>query len=310
MTKTHNTPEYDCPSVERLVNAVTDCTWSDPVTCPLTDRLSLRYWCRVEHRSQVGPSDWSVNLVAAAAVYLGDREVCSKSLPYRESDPEAIRAEIRSLEGRARKLLAEEAKQRAAQLRAAIPAAWDRLGRAGLPTGSFDPAVPGVIADAVRAGISRSAIRSFLIAIHTTWALPDPAPLVENWLERAEKLLAPEVDDDDLVDDGWDGWVMSSAEFAAYRSLLGLTYAEVADRLGVRLTTVQDWESGRRGARPSEGPASEVRRMAKEQQALVEEWAADDEPIEIQRDAEDRGWQIAAAGRVLLADSKREVKWS
>ena len=63
---------------------------------------------------------------------------------------------------------------------------------------------------------------------------------------------------------------MTPAKLAACRHLIGLSARELAEVLEVRVTTVQDWESGRRGQRPPARVAEEVLALVSEHTDLAE----------------------------------------
>lgn len=102
---------------------------------------------------------------------------------------------------------------------------------------------------------------------------------------------------------------LSPAEFAAYRHMIGLSARELAERLDVRVTTVQDWESGRRGARPSSRISDEVRALVAEHAALAQAMAMDGQPVVIPRSSPDRGWLLAAAARALEIEPDIMLEW-
>ena len=106
---------------------------------------------------------------------------------------------------------------------------------------------------------------------------------------------------------------MSPAQFAGYRSLLGLTHDEMGARLVNRFgrpvnpATIRDWETGREQI--GQSIAGQVRQLADEHDALVQEMLTSDEPIRLPRRGDGGGWQIAAYGRALLVDPDLRAVW-
>ena len=106
---------------------------------------------------------------------------------------------------------------------------------------------------------------------------------------------------------------MSPAQFAGYRSLLGLTHDEMGARLVNRFgrpvnpATIRDWETGREQI--GQSIAGQVRQLASEHDALVQEMLAAEEPIRLPRRGDGGGWQIAAYGRALAIDPNLHAVW-
>ena len=106
---------------------------------------------------------------------------------------------------------------------------------------------------------------------------------------------------------------MSPAQFAGYRSLLGLTHDEMGARLVNRFgrpvnpATIRDWETGREQI--GQSIAGQVRKLAGEHDALVREMLTADEPIRLSRRGEGGGWQIAAYGRALTENPDLPAVW-
>lgn len=96
---------------------------------------------------------------------------------------------------------------------------------------------------------------------------------------------------------------MSPAEFAAHRQLTGLTYADLADRLGVNPRTVRAWESGR--DRVPERILYEMRDLVAENARLGQKMAASGVVVVIPRD----GWHIQAAARAILLEPDTMIEW-
>lgn len=105
--------------------------------------------------------------------------------------------------------------------------------------------------------------------------------------------------------------MMSGAELAALRAVMGHSLDSLAAALGVNPRTVRSWESGRD-------------RISERAEALIwAEMARHDEAVARMLDAEmpialsrgpvgdrPRGWWAAAAGRAMLADPDIEVEWA
>ncbi|MGN8690182.1 helix-turn-helix domain-containing protein [Segatella copri] len=105
--------------------------------------------------------------------------------------------------------------------------------------------------------------------------------------------------------------MMSGAELAALRAVMGHSLDSLAAALQVNPRTVRSWESGRD-------------RISDRAEGLIwGELARHDEAVERMLDAEmpialsrgpvgdrPRGWWAAAAGRAMLADPDIEVEWA
>lgn len=85
---------------------------------------------------------------------------------------------------------------------------------------------------------------------------------------------------------------ITGAEFAAHRSRLGLTMAELGERLSVRADTIKRWESGREPV-PYRVP-DELAALHRKQAALARRMAAVDALVALRRGD---GWSLAAAGQ-------------
>ena len=103
---------------------------------------------------------------------------------------------------------------------------------------------------------------------------------------------------------------MTPAEFAAYRHLIGLSARKLAEVFEVRVTTVQDWESGRRGERPPARVAEGMLALVSEHTGLAESMASAG-VAEVPREpsSRPRGWYVAAAAHAL-ALAPIEVRWA
>ena len=111
----------------------------------------------------------------------------------------------------------------------------------------------------------------------------------------------------------WKARQMSPAQFAGYRSLLGLTHDEMGARLVNRFgrpvnpATIRDWETGREQI--GQSIAAQVWQLVSEHDALVQEMLAAEEPIRLPRRGDGGGWQIAAYGRALAIDPNLHAVW-
>lgn len=187
--------DYDYPDIDGLIGWVAGCGSPDTVTCPLpSEGLHVRYTPKAQRRTQVGASDWSVETVASAAVYLGDRKLAGKLLAYREDDEDLIRTTISSLETKACQLLAKEARERAERRTRRLGEAWQRLMYATAP----DLGTPtDEIVEALDAGITEAAIRAQLMDAWTSVTTPWPVRRVALAFERVAERLAPQPSEDD-----------------------------------------------------------------------------------------------------------------
>lgn len=111
----------------------------------------------------------------------------------------------------------------------------------------------------------------------------------------------------------WKARQMSPAQFAGYRSLLGLTHDEMGARLvnrfgrSVNPATIRDWETGREQI--GQSIAAQVWQLVSEHDALVQEMLAAEDPIRLPRRGDGGGWQIAAYGRALAIDPNLHAVW-
>ena len=97
---------------------------------------------------------------------------------------------------------------------------------------------------------------------------------------------------------------ITGPEFAAHRSRLGLTMAELGERLGVRHDTIKRWESERELV-PYRVPA-ELAELHRKQAALARQMAGADGVIYLRRG--DR-WSLAAAGRAQEMEPDIMLEW-
>lgn len=97
---------------------------------------------------------------------------------------------------------------------------------------------------------------------------------------------------------------ITGAEFAAHRSRLGLTMAELGERLSVRADTIKRWESGREPV-PYRVPA-ELAELHRQHAALAQRMAAADAVVPLPRG--DR-WALAAAGRAQETQPEIMLEW-
>lgn len=110
-----------------------------------------------------------------------------------------------------------------------------------------------------------------------------------------------------------DASIMSGAELAATRHLIGLTRPDLSRIIGVREDTIKRWEQGKEPI-----PArirGELRALLIEHDELSHSLLAADTPVLIPRtlprDAlRPAGWYLAAAARGIAADEDLSVGWS
>ena len=105
-----------------------------------------------------------------------------------------------------------------------------------------------------------------------------------------------------------DGGVLSAAEVAALRHLLGLSQAQLGGMLEVNPRTVRRWERGR--SQPSPTAVEALWKLCDRHDALVRFYRRQD--LVRVRQAEGwppRGWFLAAAGRALAATPEIRVEW-
>lgn len=93
---------------------------------------------------------------------------------------------------------------------------------------------------------------------------------------------------------------MSAPEVAATRKLIGLTLSEVAEALGVNISTARDWERGR--FQPREGLVSDLLALRDEHDGEFRRLlpaAQDGIPIYLPRGPRPAGWYLALGARLL-----------
>ena len=97
---------------------------------------------------------------------------------------------------------------------------------------------------------------------------------------------------------------ITGPEFAAHRSRLGLTMAELGERLGVRADTIKRWESEREPV-PYRVP-DELAGLHRKQAALARRMAGADAVIYLRRGDK---WSLAAAGRAQEMQPDVMLEW-
>ncbi|SPT75245.1 Uncharacterised protein [Arcanobacterium haemolyticum] len=106
---------------------------------------------------------------------------------------------------------------------------------------------------------------------------------------------------------------MTGLEFAAWRNLIGLNFAEIAEIFGVAEKTVRNWESDR--APVPFGIAEEIMSLAKVHEEYAEALAKKERVITVSRDKSDfqggrgRGWYVAALSRALTINPDLMAEW-
>lgn len=98
---------------------------------------------------------------------------------------------------------------------------------------------------------------------------------------------------------------LTPAEFAVRRQLLGLSYDELASRLGVRRDTCQRWESGRDPV-PLR-VADELAVLIREQGDLAQRMLDTDVPVALRRGD---GWALGAAARAVAVEPDLMLEWA
>lgn len=98
---------------------------------------------------------------------------------------------------------------------------------------------------------------------------------------------------------------ITGPEFAAHRSRLGLTMAELGRRLGVRHDTIKRWESEREPV-PYRVPA-ELAELHRQQDALARRMVDSDAPVFLLRRGD--GWALAAACRAQEMKPEIMLEW-
>ena len=94
--------------------------------------------------------------------------------------------------------------------------------------------------------------------------------------------------------------LMSGAEIAATRHLIGLTQQEFADKLGVSRQSVKDWERSKFSARP--GVIADITALRHRHDAATRDLVAAAENgtvIGLPDGPEPRGWYLAMGARVI-----------
>lgn len=97
---------------------------------------------------------------------------------------------------------------------------------------------------------------------------------------------------------------ITGPEFAAHRSRLGLTMAELGKRLGVRHDTIKRWESEREPV-PYRVP-DELAELHRQQDALARQMAGADGVVFLRRGD---GWSLAAACRAQEMQPDIMLEW-
>ena len=97
---------------------------------------------------------------------------------------------------------------------------------------------------------------------------------------------------------------ITGPEFAAHRSRLGLTMAELGKRLGVRADTIKRWESEREPV-PYRVP-DELAELHRQQDALAQQMAGADGVVFLRRGD---GWSLAAACRAQEMEPDIMLEW-
>ena len=97
---------------------------------------------------------------------------------------------------------------------------------------------------------------------------------------------------------------ITGPEFAAHRSRLGLTMAELGERLGVRADTIKRWESEREPV-PYRVPA-ELAELHQKQDALAQQMAGADGVVFLRRGDD---WSLAAARRAQEVEPDLMLEW-
>lgn len=107
--------------------------------------------------------------------------------------------------------------------------------------------------------------------------------------------------------------VMTSAEATAVRHLIGLTFEQLGDALGINPRSIRRWESG--SSAPGAGVASALRELRAEHDADTKRLAAEAFTSSVvlipsETEARPAGWWKAVAARLIDRMPEARVAWA